>query len=72
MIQRSLWYESEPEKYDKEKLHQDITEQAKNTGGKQTPEQVDRLTENLWSDISLTLKDSRKNRPPTLKIEPKF
>jgi hypothetical protein len=60
VIQRAIWYESDPKIYNKDKLHEDITEQVEKTGGKQTPEQIEQFTNNLWVDIDLTLKESKK------------
>lgn len=62
VIQRAIWYEADPEKYNKESLHKEIVEQVEKTGGKQTPEQIEQLTNNLWEDVDLTLKESEKYR----------
>lgn len=62
VIQRAIWYEANPEKFNKEKLKSDITEQVKETGGKQTPEQIENLSNNLWEDVNLTIKESQKHK----------
>lgn len=56
VIQRALWYNANPGTFNKERLKSDLEEQVKASGGKQTPEQVEKLTDNLWEDIDLTLK----------------
>lgn len=62
VIQRALWFEANPKKYNKENLKNDITEQVKTTGGKQTPEQIDNLVNNIWENVDLTLKESQKSK----------
>lgn len=62
VIQRAIWYEANPEKFNKEKLKSDITEQVKESGGKQTPEQIETLSNNIWEDVNLTLKESQKKK----------
>lgn len=63
VVQRAIWHEANPEKFNKEKLKSDIAEQVKESGGKQTPEQIENLTDNLWEDINLIKKESQKERP---------
>lgn len=60
VIQRALWYVADPQGWGKERLHADLVKQVRESGGKQTPEQVQKLTDHLWQDVDLTLKSSRK------------
>lgn len=62
VIQRAIWYTKKPEKFNKEKLWADIDLQVKNTGGKQTPEQVQQLSDNIWDDVNLTLKEGQSEK----------
>jgi hypothetical protein len=59
VIQRALWYNAKPGTFNKERLKSDLEEQVKAGGGKQTPEQIEKLTDNLWEDIDLTLKKAK-------------
>ena len=59
VIQRSLWCQADPT-WNKERLQQDLEEQVKSSGGQQTPEQVQQLTNHLWDDVDLTLKAAKK------------
>ncbi|MFH1452473.1 MAG: hypothetical protein ABIH00_00655 [Armatimonadota bacterium] len=59
VVQRALWFDANPEKFNKEKLKEDIAKQVKESGGKQTPEQVENLTNNIWEDVDLTLKEGK-------------
>jgi len=63
VVQRALWFDANPEDFGKEKLQEDLTEQIEESGGKQTPEQIGELTEHLWEDIDLTLKESKNKEP---------
>lgn len=63
VVQRAIWHEANPEKFNKEKLKSDIAEQVKESGGKQIPEQIENLTDNLWEEINLIKKESQKEMP---------
>ena len=59
VVQRSIWFARDPGTYNKDKLEQDLVEQVETTGGSQTEEEIQELTNNLWEDIDLTVKESR-------------
>ncbi len=59
VIQRALWYEASkdsPKPFNREKLQQDLTKQLQEAGKTPQPEQVQKASEDLWSDVDLTLK----------------
>jgi hypothetical protein len=62
VVQRSIWFAREPDTYNKNKLEQDLVGQVETTGGAQTEEEIQGLTNNLWEDIDLTVKESRGRR----------
>ena len=57
-IQRAIWNYADPAGYDKDKLFSDLKEQVQATGGKQTDKQINQLTDNVWKDVELILKQS--------------
>lgn len=56
VIQRALWNLADPEGWGKERLKADLIKQVRDSGGQQTPEQIQQLTDHLWEDVDLTLK----------------
>ena len=58
MIQWLIW--SILENFDKEDGEQRITEQVEQSGGVQTPEQIQQLNENIWGGINLVKKKTRQ------------
>ncbi len=61
VVQRAIWHQSAPQKYNKERLHQDLVAQVERSGGRQTPEQIQNLTDHLWDDIDLTIKEGQRS-----------
>ena len=55
VIQRSVWTVCDG--HDRQKIYEDIRSQVKQTGGSQTDEQVQQLSDNLWADVDLVTKN---------------
>lgn len=63
VIQRALWHRANPKSFGKQRLHEDLTRQVADSGGRQTPEQIQQLTDHLWDDVDLTLKQGKASPP---------
>ncbi|MBT9586260.1 hypothetical protein IV102_23160 [bacterium] len=62
VIQRALWFQADPA-WNKARLQQDLQQQVEKSGGGQTPEQVQKLTDHLWDDVDLTIKSAKRGSP---------
>lgn len=56
VIQRSVWTVCDG--HNRQKIYEDIQSQVKQTGGNQTDEQVQQLSDNLWADVDLVTKNA--------------
>ncbi len=52
VVQRAIWSTAAPDAFNQERLGRDITAQVNATGGPQSEDEIDEVTEVVWNDIA--------------------
>jgi hypothetical protein len=59
VIQGSIWHAEDPQGYTREDLEQDLTSEFEDEDEPPGKDELEQLTDEIWSDIDLTVKQSR-------------